>query len=169
MCLCWFFSSFICSAWGTSSHIVHYTGRWRHYSTLHWSLKTLTLKVLNFWKFTSYCSLKHLWSGMGEVVPARTSPTLHPPSSSHCESIVATSTVRVNILQVTYCVNQCITTVHPPMCLSWFLSSSFWSACGPTVSQEYIYTFATHEIWLKNCSILFKPIHTSSHVFELVP
>ena len=40
----------------------------------------LTLKVLNFWKFTSNCSLKPLWSGMGEVVPARTSPTLHPPS-----------------------------------------------------------------------------------------
>ena len=35
----------------------------------------LTLKVLNFWNFTSYCSLKPLWSGMGEVVPARTSPT----------------------------------------------------------------------------------------------
>ena len=33
-----------------------------------------------FLKFTSYCSLKPLWSGMGEVVPARTSPTLHPPS-----------------------------------------------------------------------------------------
>ena len=40
----------------------------------------LTLKVLNFWKFTSYCSLKPLWSGMGKVVLARTSPTLHPPS-----------------------------------------------------------------------------------------
>ena len=40
----------------------------------------LALQVLNFWKFTSYCSLKPLWSGMGEVVPARTSPTLHPPS-----------------------------------------------------------------------------------------
>ena len=40
----------------------------------------LTLTVLNFWKFTSYFSLKPLWSGMGEVVPARTSPTLHPPS-----------------------------------------------------------------------------------------
>ena len=43
------------------------------------SFLLLTLKVLNFWKFTSYCSLKPLWSGMGEVVPARTSPTLHPP------------------------------------------------------------------------------------------
>ena len=40
----------------------------------------LTLTVLNFSKFTSYCSLKPLWSGMGEVVLARTSPTLHPPS-----------------------------------------------------------------------------------------
>ena len=42
---------------------------------------SLTLKVLNFLKFTSYCSLKPLWLGMGEVVLARTSPTLHPPSS----------------------------------------------------------------------------------------
>ena len=32
------------------------------------------------WISDSYCSLKLLWSGMGEVVPARTSPTLHPPS-----------------------------------------------------------------------------------------
>ena len=40
----------------------------------------LALEVLNFWKFTSYCSSKPLWSGMGEVVPARTSLTLHPPS-----------------------------------------------------------------------------------------
>ena len=43
-------------------------------------LVVLTLKVLNFWKFTTYCSLKPLWSGMGEVVPARTWPTLDPPS-----------------------------------------------------------------------------------------
>ena len=43
-------------------------------------LLRLSLKVLNFWKLTSYCNLKPLWSGMGEVVPARTSPTLHPPS-----------------------------------------------------------------------------------------
>ena len=33
------------------------------------------------WISDSCCSLKPLWSGMGEVVPARTSPTLHPPSS----------------------------------------------------------------------------------------
>ena len=60
-------------------------------------LSQLTLKVLNFWKFTSYCSLKTLWSGMGEVVPARTSPTLMTsPIPSHCASIIATSTVRVN-------------------------------------------------------------------------
>ena len=44
------------------------------------SAKKLTLKVLNFWKFTRCCSLKPLWSGMREVVLARTSPTLHSPS-----------------------------------------------------------------------------------------
>ena len=44
-----------------------------------WKLLVI-VKVFNFLKFTSYCSLKPLWSGMGEVVPARTSPTLHPPS-----------------------------------------------------------------------------------------
>ena len=44
----------------------------------------LTLKVLNFLKFTSYCSLKPLWSGMGGVVPAHTSPILHPPPLTLC-------------------------------------------------------------------------------------
>ena len=53
----------------------------------------------------SYCSLKPLCSGMGEVVPARTSPTLlphplalccHYPVSKCCSaSIVVTGTVRV--------------------------------------------------------------------------
>ena len=51
-----------------------------HQMSILWGFSFLTLKVLNFWKFTSYCSLKPLWLGMGEVVPARTSPTLHPPS-----------------------------------------------------------------------------------------
>ena len=54
----------------------------------------------------SYCSLKPLCSGMGEVVPARSSPTLLPHPLAlccHCPvskcrsaSIVVTSTVRVN-------------------------------------------------------------------------
>ena len=53
------------------------------------SIPVLTLKVLNFWTcietwsgwiLDSYWSLKPLCSGMGEVVPARTSPTLPPPS-----------------------------------------------------------------------------------------
>ena len=53
----------------------------------------------------SYCSLKPLCSGMGEVVPARTSPTLLPPSLALCcrypvskcrsASIAVTGTVRV--------------------------------------------------------------------------
>ena len=55
----------------------------------------------------SYCSLKPLRSGMGEVVPARTSLTLSPIPShyaviivSKCPSaaIVATSTVRVKVI-----------------------------------------------------------------------
>ena len=51
----------------------------------------------------SYCSLKPLWSAMGEVVPARTSPTLHPHTLPLCSnypvkkcpsaSIVVTSTL----------------------------------------------------------------------------
>ena len=48
--------------------------------TINKHTHTLTLKVLNFWKFTSYCSLKPLRSGMGEVVPVRTLPAQHPPS-----------------------------------------------------------------------------------------
>ena len=51
-----------------------------HCTLEYYLFDTISLKVLNFWNFTSYCSLKPLWSGMGEVVPARTLPTLHPPS-----------------------------------------------------------------------------------------
>ena len=57
------------------------------------------------WISDSYCSLKSLCSGMGEVVPARTSPTLlphplalcchYPVSKCYSASIVVTGTVRV--------------------------------------------------------------------------
>ena len=40
---------------------------------------TLRLLVVIGWISDSYCSIKPLCSGMGEVVPARTSPTLLPP------------------------------------------------------------------------------------------
>ena len=70
-------------------------------SFCHCLHQLLTLKVLNFWKITSYCSLKPLWSGMGEVVPARTLPTLHPPSPPTA-SIVVTSTLRVKPLWVLF-------------------------------------------------------------------
>ena len=58
---------------------------------------SLPLKVLNIWKFTSYCSLKHLWSGMGEVVPARTSPTLHPPSPPPVHQLSRLALYRVKV------------------------------------------------------------------------
>ena len=61
----------------------------------------LTLKVLNFWKFASYCSLKPLWSGMEEVVPARTSPTLHPPSPPTVHQLSWLAHLRVNWIIVT--------------------------------------------------------------------
>ena len=61
----------------------------------------------------SYCSLKSLCSGMGEVVPARTSPTLlphplalcchYPVSKCHSASIVVTGTVRVNQCSIHGC------------------------------------------------------------------
>ena len=52
---------------------------------LIWCLQPLTLTLPGqsagvSGSLDSYCSLKPLCSGMGEVVPARTSPTLLPPS-----------------------------------------------------------------------------------------
>ena len=41
-----------------------------------------------WWISDSYCSLKPLWSGMGEVVPARTSPILHPLSLPTVHSVI---------------------------------------------------------------------------------
>ena len=46
----------------------------------------------------SYCSLKPLCSGMGEVVPARTSPTLLSPIPCHCAVIILFQSVAVHQL-----------------------------------------------------------------------
>ena len=89
-------------------------------SKTNWGVKygyctlTVTLNVLNFWKLTSYCSLKPLWSGMGEVVPSRTSPTLHPPSPPTVHPIVATSTLRVKLKQ---CIHSWL--LHKSILLQW--------------------------------------------------
>ena len=55
------------------------------FAEVHSVLDTLTLTLPGpsagvSGSLDSYCSLKPLCSGMGEVVPARTSPTLLPPS-----------------------------------------------------------------------------------------
>ena len=84
-------------------------------SNVHRNILTLTLPGPSAGmsgSLDSYCSLEPLCSGMGEVVPARTSPTLPPPSPrtvlyypvSKCPSasIVTTSTLRVNGFVVTH-------------------------------------------------------------------
>ena len=55
----------------------------------------LTLTVLNFWKFSSYCCLKPLMVGHGGSSAGSyvTDPT--SPIPSHCALIIATSTLRV--------------------------------------------------------------------------
>ena len=64
----------------------------QHIKQTGWIFTVLMLRLSYVW-VSSYCSLKPLWSGMGEVVLASTLPTLHPPSPPpHCVSIVATST-----------------------------------------------------------------------------
>ena len=62
----------------------------------------LTLKVLNFWKLTSYCSVKTFMVGHGGsgAFSYLADPT--SPIPSHCASIVS-STVRVNISWITSC------------------------------------------------------------------
>ena len=47
----------------------------------------------------SYCSLKPLCSGMGEAVPARTSPTLLPPSPR--------TVLSLSCFKVLQCINCC--------------------------------------------------------------
>ena len=71
---------------------------------LRFSANDLTLKVLNFWKLTSYCSLKPLWSGLGGSSAGSYLADPTSPIPFHCAviilcpsaSIVMTSTVRVN-------------------------------------------------------------------------
>ena len=68
---------------------------------LHWTVCViivyiLTLKVLNFWKLTSYCSLKPLWLGMGGSSAGSYLADPTSPIPSHCASIAVTNTVRVN-------------------------------------------------------------------------
>ena len=62
----------------------------------------LTLTVLNFWKFTSYCSLKPIVVGHGGSSAGSYLADPTSPIPSHCASIVATSTLRVNAFVFMY-------------------------------------------------------------------
>ena len=77
-------------------------GRWqqeknmkRRFSVSSSCFLVLTLTVLNFWKFTSYCSLKPLWSGMGGSSAGSYLADPTSPIPSHCALTVVTSTLRV--------------------------------------------------------------------------
>ena len=62
----------------------------------------LTLKVLNFWKVTSYCTLETLMVGHGGSSAGSYLANPTSPIPSHCASIVVTSTVRVNMRLCSY-------------------------------------------------------------------
>ena len=67
------------------------------------------------------CSLKPLCSGMGEVVPARTSPTLLPPSPR--------TVLSLSCFKVSQCIN----------CRDWHCKS-LWSSC-------FLLTFNKYKTW----------------------
>ena len=103
----------------------------------------------------SYCSLKPLCSGMGEVVPARTSPTLlphplalcchYPVSKCRSASIVVTGTLRVKCKAVNKHINK--TYVHNKFlwankCIQILILIAFCkrtSAGGQRRSRIYFY------------------------------
>ena len=92
---CWYEWYFFC---GQSQNLPHWQAVQSYSNELYSFSQTtrLTLTVLNFWKFTSYCSLKPLWSGMGGSSAGSYLADPTSPIPSHCALIVATSTVRVN-------------------------------------------------------------------------
>ena len=54
----------------------------------------------------NYCSLKPLCSGMGEIVPARSSPTLLPPSPRNVLSLSCFKKInKLSCFKVSQCIN----------------------------------------------------------------
>ena len=107
----------------------------------------LTLKVLIFWKFTSYYSIKPLSSGMRDLVPARTLLTLHPPSPPTVHQLswlalqdLSNSRVQLKGLQKPYCgakspnLIQHLThncqrcSLHGNTCSDWAMCSDYGAA-----------------------------------------
>ena len=77
-------NAFVCVVYhGIKSQVAELGQHMKKYSLHILGLLTLTLPGPSAGvsgSLDSYCNLKPLCSGMGEVVPARTSPTLLPPS-----------------------------------------------------------------------------------------
>ena len=119
-------------------------------SGLYWVL-LLTLKVMNFCKFTSYCSLKPLWSGLWYLAD----PT--SPIPSHCASVVATITVRVKYVGIhTYIWQQyskCITVV---LCRNINVQLLSWTVCKIVLmicQKSALLLICASFIWIKVCSM----------------
>ena len=75
--------------------------KWTAHGDVSYFIITLTLQGLSAGvsgSLDSYCSLKPLCSGRGEVVPARTSPTLLPPSPCTVLSLSCFKSVAVHQL-----------------------------------------------------------------------
>ena len=89
----------------------------------------------------SYCSLKPLCSGMGEVVPARTSPTLLPPSP---RTVLSLSCFKVSAVhQLSWPLSWwCLITHHKEWTLLQRKLSPFWSLCRNVNSYS-----ASHDNW----------------------
>ena len=104
----------------------------------------LTLKVLNFWKFTSCCSLKPLRSAMGEVVPARTSLTLHPPSPPTVHQSSWLALLRVNYELITLLWDIESDYCSPNKHSSWRSKPSYYI---PVICSTIV--FATNSSWSK--------------------
>ena len=80
-------------------HIVMYETDMTILMACHFNTYTAKPVCWNGWISDSYCSLKPLCSGMGEVVPARTSPTLLPPSPR--------TVLSLSCFKVSQCINRC--------------------------------------------------------------
>ena len=125
----------------------------------------LTLKVLNFWKFPSYYSLKPLWSGMGEVVPARTSPTLHPPSPPTVHQLSRLALLRVKQGDQVHCPDRLKRCICLPKGLSCYNEVVIYESWPSGTMKRPLFNSSAltfvFDVWL--CHMFNTKIHLNKH------